>query len=322
MTAPGTPTPEGAGGVPWRKALEQALSTSRIRFDEPLHPFTTLRIGGPADCLVDLESEADLAAALAVARDHQLPCHVLGKGSNVLVRDEGVRGLVLRMGAAFKRVEPLRHPGKEDGRVKAGAGTANAAFVEACRGFGLGGMEFLVAVPGTIGGAIAMNAGAHDGDTAAFLESVRYHDPEQGVLERPASDFKFGYRHSPLRANEGPLVLAGTFRLRPLEDTAMRERQRNITQWRREHQPRDFPNCGSVFKNPPGGHAARLIDEAGLKGHTIGGAQVSEKHANFIVNRNQARAEHVLALVDFIHETVYARTGTRLDLEMQIFPLQ
>jgi UDP-N-acetylmuramate dehydrogenase len=300
----------------WRAALQARLGDSPVAFDAPLRRAVTLRVGGPADALVELESERDLLAAWELARERGLPVHVLGRGSNVLVRDEGLRGLVLRLGQAFRGLA-VDAPAR---RAEAGAGLANASFVELCREQGLGGMEFLVAIPGSIGGAIAMNAGAHDGETAAFLERVRYFEAG-AVSTAEAQAFAFAYRHSPLRANEGRLVLGGTFRLRAMADAEIRERRERFQQWRREHQPREYPNCGSVFKNPPGEAAARLIDAAGLKGRRIGGAQVSEKHANFIVNLGEASAADVLALVDVIRETVHSRTGISLELEMQVFPL-
>ncbi len=301
----------------WRTALQAALRDSRVRWNAPLHKATTLRVGGPADALVELESERDLLALLRIVREYGVPLHLLGRGSNVLVRDEGLRGVVLRMGRAFRQVQ--LHPGAP--RVVAGAGVPNAVFVERCRRGGLGGMEFLIAIPGTIGGAVAMNAGAHDGDTATFLEAVRCYCPDREIVDVPAERFSFGYRQSPLRANEGRLVLGATFGLQALDDAEMRRRRDRFLQWRHAHQPRDYPNCGSVFKNPPGQPAARLIDEAGLKGRMLGGAQVSEKHANFIVNRGTASAADILALVDLIRETVYSRSGISLELEMQVFPL-
>ncbi|HKI97971.1 MAG TPA: UDP-N-acetylmuramate dehydrogenase [bacterium] len=301
----------------WRALLRERLQDSPVAFDAPLRRAVTLRVGGPADALVELESERDLLAACELAAERELPVHVLGRGSNVLVRDEGLRGVVLRLGQAFRalRVDVATC------RAEAGAGLANASFVEGCREHGLGGMEFLVAIPGSIGGAIAMNAGAHDGETAAYLEQVRFYEAGGGVHSADAQSFAFAYRHSALRANEGRLVLGGTFRLRSMPDAEIRERRDRIQQWRREHQPREFPNCGSVFKNPPGDFAARLIDAAGLKGRQMGGAQVSEKHANFIVNRGDATAADVLALVDVIRDTVHSRTGISLELEMQVFPL-
>lgn len=306
----------------WRAALRERLQDSALTFDAPLRRAVTLRVGGPADALVELESERDLVALFDLASERRLPVHVLGRGSNVLVRDEGLRGVVLRMGRAFRtlRVEAPEDPAAS-GLAEAGAGLPNGSFVERCREHGLGGMEFLVAIPGSIGGAIAMNAGAHDGETAAFLQRVRFFEAGAGVRTVDADAFAFGYRRSPLRANEGRLVLGGTFRLQRLPDAEICARRDRFQQWRREHQPREFPNCGSVFKNPPGDFAARLIDAAGLKGRRLGGAQVSEMHANFIVNRGDATAADILALVDVIRETVHSRTGISLELEMQVFPL-
>lgn len=298
----------------WRERLAAALRHSRVRHDASLRPLTTLRIGGPADCLVDLESEEDLLALFAFISGEGLPFLMLGKGSNVLAADAGFRGVVVRLGRHFQTFALTATPG----RVRAGAALPDSAFVERARAAGLGGMEFLVAVPGSIGGAIAMNAGAHQGETARFLTAVRYFEPTQGLREAPASDFAFSYRHSPLRGQEGRIVLAGEFQLQPASDAEIQRRKREIQAWRRAHQPRDFPNCGSVFKNPPGMFAAKLIDEAGLKGTRRGGAQVSEVHANFIVNCGGATAADVLALVDFIRETIYKRTGITLELEMQV----
>ena len=298
----------------WKDRLQDRLSESRAIPDAPLHRGTTLRIGGPAECLVEVESERDLLELFDLIQREKLAWHVLGKGSNLLIRDEGIKGVVIRLGKHFTGL------GEPDAshRVRAGAALSNATFVEKCRVLGLGGMEYLTAIPGSIGGAIAMNAGAHEGVTAAFLVAVRLFDLETGIREEAAEKFEFSYRHSVLRPERGKIVLAGTFQMTPMENGEIVKRRSQFQQWRREHQPRDFPNCGSVFKNPPGNHAAKLIDDAGLKGHSLGGAQVSEKHANFIVNRGNASATDVLNLVDFIRETVYSETGILLELEMQV----
>ena len=303
-------------GTDWRETVRASLQTSRVTLDAPLRQATTLRIGGAADCLVELESEAELPILFALSARAGVPLNVLGRGSNLLVRDEGVRGIVVRLGRAFQQVRC----DSEQATAQGGAALPNAMFVERCREQGLGGMEFLVAVPGSLGGAIAMNAGAHGDDTASHLVSVRVFDRVlNAVLEKPVSEIEFSYRHSPLRGQEGRVILSGIFSLRKLSDEAIQTRKQEIQSYRRETQPRDFPNCGSVFKNPPGNFAARLIEESGLKGHRIGDAQVSEKHANFIVNRGQATSADVMALIDLIQETVYERTGIRLDLEVQIF---
>ncbi|MBI4081621.1 MAG: UDP-N-acetylmuramate dehydrogenase [Candidatus Lambdaproteobacteria bacterium] len=314
----------------WQAALRQRLRDSRLRFDAPLRNATTLRIGGPAECLVELESEADLLALFTVVDAAHLPLFVLGKGSNVLVPDQGIRGVVIRLGRAFAAFEDDGarggggagpgggEAGSEGSLVRAGAAMANAAFIEACREHGLGGMEFLIAVPGTIGGAIAMNAGAHQGSTADHLRRVRFFERGRGIAEEPADRFEFAYRHSTLRGQLGRVTLAGAFALAPTPPAEIAARLAHFQAYRRETQPRDFPNCGSVFKNPPGHFAARLIQEAGLKGQRFGDAQVSEKHANFIVNRGAATARDVLALVDLVRRKVYSVSGIELELEVQV----
>jgi UDP-N-acetylmuramate dehydrogenase len=306
----------------WKAALRERLRNSRVGFDAPLRNATTLRIGGPAECLVELESEADLLALFAVVDAERLPLFVLGKGSNVLVPDAGIRGIVIRLGRGFAAFEQGGAAGggagNEVGLVRAGAAMANPAFIEAYRALGLGGMEFLIAVPGTIGGAIAMNAGAHQGSTADHLRRVRFFERGRGIAEEPADRFEFAYRHSTLRGQLGRVTLAGSFALAPTPPEEVAARLALFQAYRRDSQPRDFPNCGSVFKNPPGHFAARLIQEAGLKGARFGDAQVSEKHANFIVNRGAATARDVLALVDLVRRRVYTVTGIELELEVQV----
>lgn len=298
----------------WRPALQARLRDSRLRPGVPLRELTTLRVGGPVDALVDLESEADLEALLDWSEQSGWPLVVLGKGSNLLAPDAGLRGVAMRLGRGLSGFEPLG----EQGWVRAGAGLANAAFVSRGRALGLGGMEYLVAIPGTIGGAVAMNAGAHDGETARFLERARFHERGQGIAERPAADFPFAYRESALRGPLGRIVVSAVFRLRPMAPEAIRAREAEFQAYRRSTQPREHPNCGSVFVNPAGDFAGRLIERAGLKGRGVGGAQVSEMHANFIVNQGGATAADVLELIDVVREIVYQESGVRLELELQI----
>jgi UDP-N-acetylmuramate dehydrogenase len=301
-----------------RQRLSELLPDSRVRFDVPLRPLTTLRIGGPADALVELGSEADVLALFAWLEREGLPVFVLGKGSNLLVADAGVRGVVVRLGRGLDGFNAASAAEPDGTRlVTAGAALANGMFVSRCEALGLGGMEFLIAVPGSIGGAIAMNAGAHQGETADFLDSVRIYEGGAGIHDVPAHKLRFAYRHSALRGQDGRLVLAGRFQLRPAEPAAIRAQVASFQTYRRNTQPRDFPNCGSVFKNPPGDFAARLIEAAGLKGHHHGAAQVSEKHANFIVNRGGATAADVLGLIDLVRARVAADYGITLELELQ-----
>ena len=301
-----------------RRCLIERLPASRVRFDVPLRPLTTLRIGGLADVLVDVGSEADVVALFGLLEREGLSTFILGKGSNLLVADEGVRGVVVRLGRGLGGFDAAPDAAGDGTRlVSAGAALANGTFVSRCEALGLGGMEFLIAVPGSIGGAIAMNAGAHRGETAEALDSVRVYEGGAGIYDVPAERLRFAYRHSTLRGQDGRLVLAGRFRLRPDAPAAIRERVASFQTYRRDTQPRDFPNCGSVFKNPPGDFAARLIEAAGLKGHRHGAAQVSEKHANFIVNRGGATAADVLGLIALVRERVAAAFGVVLELELQ-----
>ncbi|MCZ6558591.1 MAG: FAD-binding protein, partial [SAR324 cluster bacterium] len=223
----------------WVDKLRDTLRDSAVRPQAPLRPLTTLRIGGPAECLVELESEADLLALFDLIESAALPFLVLGKGSNVLVPDEGVKGVVIRLGKAFQRIA------RQENLISAGAGCANGGFVEQCRKWGLGGMEILIAVPGTIGGAIAMNAGAHDGETAQFLQAVRVFRAGEGIKTQDAAGIPFAYRTSPFRGQEGVLVLGGEFRLNNMDGHDIKHRIRTFQSYRRETQPRDFPNCGS-----------------------------------------------------------------------------
>ena len=296
----------------WKKELAEQLPGGRVSTGVSLRGLTTLRIGGAAECLAEPRDEEELLRLFEVIHKHGLPFFIFGKGSNVLVPDEGMTGVAVRLGKGFQEVR-RRGP-----RVTAGAGCANPRFLEHCRRWGLGGMEFLIAVPGTIGGAIAMNAGAHEGETSAFLKSVRYFSTEAGMVEEDAGGIVFDYRTSPLRGQLGRVVISGEFALEEMAEEEIRERIAGFQSYRRESQPRDFPNCGSVFKNPSGYFAARLIEEAGLKGWRMGGAQVSEKHANFIVNRGDATSADVVALIDFIQERVYSLSGIKLELELQV----
>lgn len=302
----------------WRGRLRGCLKEGSTAVeDAPLAPLTTLRIGGPADALVEIESEADLVRVAGFLAAEGVPFFVLGKGSNVLIPDSGLRAAVIRLGRTFRdfRVE------SDPDIVWGGAALANATFVEQARAVGLGGMEFLVTVPGTLGGAVAMNAGAFGGEVSAHLRTVRVLEmgsPPAQPQNHRADRFAFGYRNSPLRAQLGRIVLGGAFRMAPASDEQIQARKESHMTYRRNTQPREFPNCGSVFKNPPGGFAARLIEEAGLKGRCIGGAQISEKHANFIVNRGGATCAEVLALIDLAQRTVYDRTQIRLDPEVQL----
>ncbi len=293
------------------EAMLRAACGERLRTEVVLAPFTTFRVGGPSALFLEAASEADLRAVAAAVRATGLPVLVLGRGSNLLVSDRGFPGLALRLGSGFRWVEV---DGEE---IRAGAGMALPALAGVALQHGLAGLEWAVAVPASLGGAVRMNAGAHGVEIADVLRTAEVFDliaGERVVLR--AEEAGFRYRGSSLP--DPGVVVAATVRLRRGDPAQIRARMDEIREWRRRHQPLAEPSCGSVFKNPPNDAAARLIDEAGLKGHAVGGAQVSTKHANFIVTRPGARAEDVAALICEIQERVAERTGVLLPPEVHL----
>lgn len=287
----------------------RAALRGNVLADEPMARHTSFKIGGPADLLVIPEDVGDLKAALAFARSNRLPVWVLGSGSNTLVRDGGIRGMVV-LPSAF---QALARAGNE---VTAGAGVRVSRLLAFCSKQGLTGLEILSGVPGTVGGAVWGNAGAWGGSTADHLARVQMvtDKGEDLTLEREA--IPFAYRFSGLP--RGSVVIQATFALAPGDPTAIRQR---ISRWlvqRNASQPVEFRSAGSIFKNPPRDYAGRLVEAAGVKGTRIGGAMISEKHGNFFVNLGDARAADVLALVALARERVRQTSGIDLELEIRV----
>jgi len=281
------------------------------RFDEPLRRYTTFRIGGTADAFVTARNDEDLVRLHRFIKKRRTPMFVIGWGSNLLIRDGGIRGIVLHLSGDFGSV---RFP--EPGVVEAGAAVRLPQLVLKCAKKGLAGTEPLVGVPGTVGGALVMNAGTRDGEIGDLVECVYVFDPER--LERvrlTRSRIRFRYRSSSLKRR---LVLGCRLSLKGADPSAIIDRVKGYQQVRLRTQPVHSFNVGSVFKNPPGHFVAKLIEEAGLKGFALGGARVSPKHANFIENSSRAKASDVLALVEKIQSTVLERTGIELELEMKV----
>ncbi len=292
--------------------MSAADTTTRLRGEwrehEPLARYTSWQIGGPADRLYLPADADDLAAALAsLAADE--PVFWLGLGSNLLIRDAGLRGTVISTRQALKGLAE-----EERGRVRAEVGVACAKVARFCARRDRVGAEFLAGIPGTVGGALAMNAGAWGGETWPHVEAVETVD-RQGVQRvRPPEDFRVGYRS--VEGPAGEWFVAGLFAFEAGDGAAARDRTRALLEERARRQPTGTKSCGSVFRNPPGDHAARLIEAAGLKGHRIGGALVSEKHANFILNRGDASAADVEALIGHMRATVAERLGVDLQPEV------
>jgi UDP-N-acetylmuramate dehydrogenase len=285
------------------------VKTSR---DEPLARFTTMRVGGPADLFVTAHNRMELRALIRFARSRGLPHVVLGRGSDVVISDRGIRGVVIQDRAEGSRIDGDRYI------AEAGVPMARAA-TETQRA-GLSGLEFGLAVPGTVGGAVWANAGAHESDIAAVLESADVLLADGSEARLAAADLDLAYRDSrfkrPPRAGQpAEIVLSATFRLAPASAEEIRQRLDEIRRWRQAHQPLGLPSAGSFFRNPAGDSAGRLIDAAGLKGLRLGGAVVSQKHANFIVNDRRGTAADVRALGDRVRDDVERRFGVRLEHE-------
>lgn len=293
------------------EAILRAACGERVRSRFPLAPLTTFRIGGEAALYLEPRSDGDLAAVSAAVRETGIQFVVLGKGSNVLVSDGGFPGLVLRLGGGF------RWAAREGERVRAGGAMPLPALAGVALQHGLAGLEFGVAIPASLGGAVRMNAGAHGRELAEILEAVDVYRIGEGRAEAvPAERAGFAYRRSALP--EDAVVTGATVRLRPGDRAAIRAGMDEAREWRRRTQPLAQPNVGSVFKNPPGDHAARLIEAAGGKGMRVGGASVSEKHANFIVAAPGTRAADVAALIGAVRELVASRFDVGLETEVHL----
>jgi len=290
--------------------LDQLAAETGIRLEEqvPLGPLTTLRVGGVADRLAEVRTPDQLIAALEIARTAGVPAGVLGKGSDLVVADAGVRGLVIRNRADAIAV---------DGRVvRAASGAAMAALVKRCTSVGLAGIEFGISIPGSVGGAIWANAGAHDGEMKQVVVSVDAWSPAGGRSTLPNAACAFGYRDSRFKAS-GEIVLGTLLQLEPGDPADVAARVAAFQAHRKATQPLADQNAGSVFRNPPGDHAGRLIDAAGLKGFRIGSAQVSTLHANFIVVDRGGSAADVRAVGDHVRATVADLEGVELHYEIE-----
>jgi len=301
-----------AGGPCLRDGLRDAGFRGSAIAGARLAPHTTWRIGGQAELLALPEDREDLATAVRWAAERGVPWRVLGNGSNLLVRDEGVGGLVLRIRKVLNSVR------RDGSRLVAGAGASFPAVARRAASAGLAGIEFGVGIPGTIGGAVVMNAGWHEFEIGNAIESVEVLD-RRGALRRfGRAECSFGYRTSRFRG-DGGIVVEATLALEAGDANEIAARLERFASSRKQNQPTEFPSCGSVFLKPDGDFAGRLIEEAGLKGFRIGDLQVSSKHANFFVNLGTGSAADALALVAHVERVVEQKFGTRLVREFELW---
>jgi UDP-N-acetylmuramate dehydrogenase len=291
------------------RILREGLG-ERFRTMVPLAPLTTFRIGGAARLYAEPANDEDLAVVHRAVHAAGVPFVIVGKGSNLLVSDRGYPGLVIRLGKGY------RWAARDRDRVRAGAAMPLPALAGVALRHGLAGLEFGVAIPATLGGAVKMNAGAHDADVAGVVHRVDLFLLGAGEpISLDADEVGFSYRRSSM-PDDG-VVVSATLALRPGGADEIRARMEDARAWRRRSQPLAEPNCGSVFTNPPGAHAAALIDAAGMRGHRIGGAVVSSKHANFIVATPGATADDVAALIRAIRDRVADSAGVLLEPEVR-----
>ena len=291
----------------------EVVGKQKVLVNEPMAAHTSFRIGGPADALVLVDNEKELSEVLKIVDGTE---HILiGNGSNFLVSDEGYPGIMIRLGGEFDAISVDEN---DDTVVTAGGARLLSSFSSFVAERGLTGFEFASGIPGSMGGAMFMNAGAYGGEMKDIVVSVRLMKPDGSeIFERSNEEMEFAYRNSSIQ-KDGSIVLAATFRLQKDDPAEIAGRIAELQQKRNSKQPVNYPSAGSTFKRPVGGYAAALIEEAGLKGTSVGGAQVSEKHSGFVINTGGATANDVLELMRLIRKTVYEKSGIMLEPEVRL----
>lgn len=288
-----------------------------VLFDEPMSRHTTFRIGGPVDALVTVKTEQEIRDLVLWAGEKDYPIVILGAGSNLLVRDGGIRGLTLKLAGDFEAIQLIPQSNGSGATVKSGAAVLLRRLAKYAIDEGLAGLSFGLGIPGTIGGALRMNAGAWGGCMADSTSSIRMLDRRGELVGLDREQLRFSYRR--LELEDGAIILSGEFKLLSKDRKTLQQEAVRMQKRRKATQPLSLPSAGSVFRNPlKEKPAGELIDQAGLKGLRVGGAEVSTVHANFIVNRGQAKASDVLTLMSQIQEAIHERFGVALEPEVTV----
>ena len=291
--------------------IKERIPQDRILLQAPMSEYTTLRIGGPADILVTAQSTEEIAYLVRTANEHHIPMLMLGNGSNLLVRDGGIRGLVVQFGEEMTAISV------EGTRLTAKAGASLAAVSREAARHALGGLCYACGIPGTVGGGVYMNAGAYGGELKETISQVEAITMDGQIHIYSGDEMHFGYRHS--RAQEETMIITSvTFSLNPGDKDVLFTDMKEFNRRRNEKQPMDVPSAGSTFKRPEGHFAGQLIDQSGLRGIRVGDAQVSEKHAGFLVNTGNATAADFLTLIALVQKTVQEKHGVLLTPEVRI----
>jgi UDP-N-acetylmuramate dehydrogenase len=292
------------------KKWASGLIKGRILFDAPMRQFTSMKVGGPADSLLFPRNVDELSEVIRCARRKKIPFLILGKGTNLVVRDKGVRGWVISLIQGVKKIQI-------DGEVvEAEAGLSLQRLIQFSIQKGLTGLEPFFGIPGTVGGGLAMNAGAWGAELKDVLLSMTFMKEDGEIVERSRSRLRFSYRKLILPPSW--IILKGRFQLKRGRKEEIFERVKSYSEMRKKKQPLDYPSAGSVFKNPKEGPAGRWIEEAGLKGFRVGQAMISDRHANFIINLGKAKAEEVISLMELVEKKIYEEKGISLEREVKV----
>jgi len=285
------------------------IESADVYFDEPMKNHTTFKIGGPADAFIVAKSYIALKETLAICHENDIPFHVIGAGSNLLVSDKGIRGVVIKYSSNAALCS--------GDIIKADAGISLASLAKFALSNSLSGLEFASGIPGLLGGAVYMNAGAYGGEMKDVVIETQYMDTNGNLSYFKGDEHQFGYRHSAYSTDD-KFVLYAKLKLNYAEKNDIATKMNELLKRRNDKQPLNFPSAGSTFKRPEGYFAAKLIEDAGLKGYAIGGAMVSEKHSGFVINTGSATAEDVLNLVDHIKNTVLSKFNVELHCEIKM----
>ena len=293
----------------YKQLIESGIDKDNILIDEPMNKHTSFKVGGKADFFVKAYNIEEIKSILRIVSKNDVPLFVLGNGTNLLVRDEGFRGIILQV-----KLEEINISGTE---VAVGAGVKNAVLSKKLTDYSLTGFEFASGIPGTIGGAIKMNAGAYGGEMKDIVSEVTYLDYAGNVYTINNSECEFEYRHSRF-FNEKAIILEVKLKLKKGNKSEIEDKVKELLSQRKEKQPLEYPNAGSTFKRGEGFITAKLIDECGLKGYKIGGAEVSEKHAGFIINKYNATSADIINLIQHVQKEVKEKKGEDIKLEIEI----
>ena len=292
--------------------IEKIISKDRIYINEPMNKHTSFKIGGPAEYLIKIQTAEELKAILKLSKEQESPITIIGNGSNILVSDEGIKGIVLKIEISTFELD------NQTTKLKVGSGVKLAYIAQKCLKQEIAGFEFASGIPGTIGGAIRMNAGAHGKEMKDVVTSITYMDRDGQIHTIQNEEAKFEYRKSMFTQNKDYIILEVEIQLEKGNEEEIQAKMTEYATYRKEKQPIEYPSAGSTFKRGEDFITAKLIDECGLKGYQIGGAQISEKHAGFIINKENATAEDVIKLMEYTKEQVYNKFGKIIEPEIEV----